>query len=1065
MTDKTFITNEDGQNLKDRFASLIKDTKYFDVLVGYFYSSGFKSIYKSLEKTEKIRILIGISTNKQTYDLISHGNLINEHKSHHQISQDFSILVKNEMEDSPDNEDIEESIKKFVDWVSNKKIELRAYPEETIHSKLYIMTFGDDDRDKGRVITGSSNFTQNGLVSNIEFNVELKNRSDYEFAKSQFEKLWAKGVDVSLDYIETVQKNTWLREDITPYELYLKFLYEYFKEEINQENELNHKFRPENFKELKYQDHAVINAKRIIDEYGGVFISDVVGLGKTYMGTMLCQELGGRTLVLAPPHLIAESNQGSWENAFTDFGFRARDYKCRSIGILERIIEKQEHHDFDNVLIDESHRFRTEDTQTYTLLSQICANKKVILVTATPYNNSPKDLLSQIKLFQEVRNSTLPNMPNIEGFFKKLESNLKGIDRQDDKETYLKIVKENSKLIREKVLKYLMVRRTRKEISEYYGDDLKSQNMKFPEVADPQPVFYEFNDLESKIFSETLEDLTQKFSYARYSPILYLKDTSGLGNLDRTSQTNMTKFMKILLIKRLESSFYAFKLTIDRFISSYERFINQFHKGEVYISKKYANKIYDYIDQGNFEAIDELINKDEAELYKSDQFTESFIENLESDLAVLKVIQNNWKKIIRDPKVIAFKESLTNELPVKNGKVLIFSESEETAEYLSKELQTIYPNKILYFSGKSSHHDREVVLENFDANSKNSKDDYKLLITTDILAEGVNLHRSNVVINYDIPWNPTRIMQRVGRINRVDTKHEEIHTYTFFPTDESDDQIKLKSSAESKIAAFISLLGADAKLLTDNEEIEAHNLFIKLISKESLSGEDDTENEIGYLQEIRKVRDENPKLFQLIKNLPKKCRAARKSNSKNSLITYLRKGKLHKFFIVSKNEEPIEKDFIEAAHIFKAVPTEQKSIFSSNYYDLLKINSETLDKTLNEELKEYVSKRGSQDNASKLIKILKAKNIRNCEAFTDIEVEYIDTVISKLDAGALPKDLIKKILAVVSKNEMILNPVKLFNALQGAIPFEFLAKNNKTTQSKPHSNKQIILSQYFHFDA
>jgi len=119
-----------------------------------------------------------------------------------------------------------------------------------------------------------------------------------------------------------------------------KFLYEYFKEEINEEDTLEHSYKPDNFKELKYQDHAVINAKKIVEEHGGVFLSDVVGLGKTYMGTMLCQELNGRTLVLAPPHLIDENNEGSWESAFRNFGFRSKDYKCKSIGILDKIIEK-----------------------------------------------------------------------------------------------------------------------------------------------------------------------------------------------------------------------------------------------------------------------------------------------------------------------------------------------------------------------------------------------------------------------------------------------------------------------------------------------------------------------------------------------------------------------------------------------------------------------------------------------------------------------------------------------------------------------------------------------------
>ena len=413
-TDLTFITNENNNNLKDRFTELIKDTRFFDVLVGYFYTSGFYAIYPQLEKTEKIRILIGISTNAQTF------NLLEKVKSHKAINDEVSENIKVEMEDSDNSYEVESGVHKFLDWLKSEKLEIRAYPEEKIHSKLYIMTFNEGDRDKGRVITGSSNFTQSGLVDNLEFNVELKNSSDHEFAQNKFNELWTKGVDVSEKYIETIVEDTWIRDDISPYELYLKFLYEYFKEEINEEDTLELSYKPEGFKDLKYQDHAVINAKKILGEHGGVFLSDVVGLGKTYMGTMLCQELSAKTLVLAPPHLIDESNEGSWGNAFKNFGFRSKDYKCMSIGMLDQIIKKELHKDYEVVLIDEAHRFRTEETETFAKLAQICRGKKVILVTATPYNNSPKDLLSQIKLFQRVKQSTIPNLLDLEAFFKKL---------------------------------------------------------------------------------------------------------------------------------------------------------------------------------------------------------------------------------------------------------------------------------------------------------------------------------------------------------------------------------------------------------------------------------------------------------------------------------------------------------------------------------------------------------------------------------------------------------------------------------------------------------------------
>jgi superfamily II DNA/RNA helicase len=145
-----------------------------------------------------------------------------------------------------------------------------------------------------------------------------------------------------------------------------------------------------------------------------------------------------------------------------------------------------------------------------------------------------------------------------------------------------------------------------------------------------------------------------------------------------------------------------------------------------------------------------------------------------------------------------------------------------------------------------------------------------------VLAEGVNLHRSNTVINYDIPWNPTRMMQRVGRINRVDTPFDKIHTFNFFPTTQSNDQIKLKEAAEAKINAFLTLLGGDAELLTEGEPIGSHELFDRLISSQTLEGEDDAgESELKYLHTIKEIRDKDPDLFEKIKRLPKKARTSK----------------------------------------------------------------------------------------------------------------------------------------------------------------------------------------------
>jgi len=691
--DLTFITNEKGQNLLERFKVLIKDTEFFDVLVGYFYTSGFYALYKSLEKTKKIRILIGISAGKGTVELIEQSNtgipacdlktqtrmsVLPMQFSHAETKEHFSNLLADEMENTKDSKPVEEGVMKFLEWLQNGKIEIKAYPTENIHAKLYIMSFVEGDRDAGRVITGSSNFTQAGLVDNLEFNTELKTRADYEFAKAKFEELWKDAVDVKDKYVQTIKERTWLNNTITPYQLYLKFLYEYFRDELRQTDEVIFKYVPQEFKRLEYQEQAALNAKKILEEYGGVFISDVVGLGKTYVSAMLASQLDGRTLVLAPPVLLEKANPGSWPNVFSDFRVPA-DFE--SLGKLDHLIRGGAEK-YKNIFIDEAHRFRTESNITYEKLAQICRGKRISLVTATPLNNTPKDILSQIKLFQKAKKSTIPNVPNLETFFGRLEQKIKKLDRKQDHAKYIQTAKENAKEIRERVLKYLMVRRTRKEIETYFSDDLKNQNLKFPEVETPEPVFYQLNKEENEIFNNTVELVARNFKYARYMPMLYYKGDDRPDQLEIQSQKNMGSFMKILFIKRLESSFYAFRNTVNRFVTYYELFLKELGEGNVYVSKKYANKIFGLLENDDDEAIQKLIESDKAKRYPAKDFSESLKEDLVSDLRILKEIKELWSRVKRDPKLLSFVEILSSRPMLKKNKIIVFQNQKKLLNIL-----------------------------------------------------------------------------------------------------------------------------------------------------------------------------------------------------------------------------------------------------------------------------------------------------------------------------------------------------------------------------------------------
>lgn len=1069
-TDLSFITNEGNRTLKQRFRVLIEDTSFFDCLVGYFYSSGFHAVYPALANTEKIRILIGIGTSRQTFEMMQKGNQPFQPSfdfSHAEAKQAIETLVETEMAESEDNRSVEDGVHKFIDWIRSQKLEIRAYPSQNIHAKLYIMTFREGDRDIGRVITGSSNFTQSGLVDNLEFNVELKNRSDYEFARKKFEDLWRNAVDVSEKYVQTIQDKTWLSQNITPWQLYLKFLYEYFKDELNQADEVFVKYLPQEFKKLEYQEQAVLNAKKILLEYGGVFIADVVGLGKTYISAMLAGQVEGRTLVIAPPVLLEKTNPGSWPNVFSDFRVPA-DFE--SLGKLDQLLHRGTDK-YANIIIDEAHRFRTETTITYEKLAEICRGKRVILVTATPYNNTPKDILSLLKLFQKAKKSTIPNLPDLEAFFYTLENKLKNLDRKADYAEYIATVKENSREIRDKVLKYLMVRRTRSEIEKYFVTDIEDQGLRFPEVEKPVPFFYELNESEDEIFNKTIDLITNQFRYARYMPMLYYEGK--VDQLEAQSQRNMGRFMKILLVKRLESSFFAFRNSVERFLNSYEMFLQELKNGSVYVSAKHTNKIFELLENDDDEAIQKLIDEGKAGKYDSKDFKEDLKNDLEHDLGILKTIKTLWQQVDRDPKLLKFKSELARNAVLKKNHLIIFTESKETANYLYENIDTEYPGKVLLFTGDSGESVRDKVIENFDARARHKSDEYHILISTEVLSEGVNLHRANCVINYDIPWNPTRMMQRVGRINRVDTPFDIIHTFNFFPTVQSNDHIKLKEAAEGKISAFLTLLGGDAELLTEGEPIGSHELFDRLTSKKTLEGDDEAEeSELKYLQVIRDIRENDTALFEKIKHLPKKARTAKACPSnvspggqqsppaRDAMITYFRRGKLQKFFMAhGKKATTRELDFMTAAALLESSPQEEKAKLPKAMYDLLDKNKAAFILATTEEMAEP-RKRGGRDSAANILRILKA-TLKNTRKLTDDQELYLKKVLNQLEEGGLPKQTAKNTLKALNElGEALVNPFKVLATLQTHIPDRLLQSHYAEHNPSVTGKREIVLSLY-----
>ena len=540
-TDLTFFTNEPGQTLLDRFRTTLKDTQYFDVLVGYFRSSGFYQLYESIEPIEKVRILVGLGVDEDAYKTINQyqNQTMFDFESHHNAKKEFQKNLINEIENSKEvDERLEIGLKHFIEFLqaecansdidkkqggNGKKLEIKAYPSKNIHAKVYISRYKDNIShiQYGSVITGSSNFSLNGLVANREFNVHLKDRRDIEYALDQFESLWKDSIDISEEFVDSVKNKTWLNDSITPYELYLKLIYEYLQEDINLQDKYE-SFLPDGFMKLDYQEQAVIQALKKLDEYNGVFLADVVGLGKTFITAQLLQQLRGRILVICPPVL-----QDYWKESLLEFRVPA---EVESLGKLESIIRKGVNK-YDYVVVDEAHRFRNEATQSYADLLDICRGKKVILVTATPLNNTIDDIFSQLKLFQAPKNSSIPGVPNLVSFFNKLKKKLdefrpkvykdeegRVYRLKEEEEAYKKAIREVSNEIKDKVLKHVMVRRTRKDVVNYFKSDIKNQGIVFPEVQDPKKIVYYFKGKTETAFNSTIK-LLHNFKYSRYIPL------------------------------------------------------------------------------------------------------------------------------------------------------------------------------------------------------------------------------------------------------------------------------------------------------------------------------------------------------------------------------------------------------------------------------------------------------------------------------------------------------------------------------------------------------------------
>lgn len=574
-----------------------------------------------------------------------------------------------------------------------------------------------------------------------------------------------------------------------------------------------------------------------------------------------------------------------------------------------------EYRNYGLIIIDESHKFRNSDTFMYKalddLIQKIGANTGVYpymgLLSATPQNNRPNDIKNQLYLFERNRtDSTLKKAysGNIDKFFaeanRKYDALIKAIDGETEEQKKQREgeLKTLSGEIRECVLDDILERRTRTDVKEYYKEDTESQHLVFPEIKGPFVLKYEMDKELSHLFADTMtiiaptrEDKLRTdrwLEYYRYRAIQFFlneinkKKYEGRGSIssDKVAE-QLAGIMQIMLVKRLESSFAAFTASLGNLRRYTENMINMWENDTIFVCPQIdVNQELDEVAKTHkrgrtvtfAECVDDIRaiikrldengrnDKHQNAEYRRSDFDPSYFGFLKTDYKLISSLCDRWAMNSEDPKFESFKEQLKPTLfdPLTNtsGKLVIFSEAIDTVKSLERAVRKRGFSPLVITAANRQSMEL-TIKENFDANfDGEQKDDYQVIITTDVLAEGINLHRANVILNYDTPWNSTRLMQRIGRVNRIGSKDPCVYVYNFMPSAQGDAEIQLVRKAHTKLQSFHILFGEDSKIFSQDEEVAQYALHNAIDGPESPMEK--------YVFELKQYKEANPDRYKKI---------------------------------------------------------------------------------------------------------------------------------------------------------------------------------------------------------
>ena len=862
-----FIVDNRESDISEKVQGYLHDycdiSNQFDIATGYFEVGALKRLDGEWQKLDKIRILMGTEVSNATKEALIQG-----------IKAKLSDSFEHERE-KYGNEFLE-GIDAIVDGIRTGKIECRVFTEEKFHAKMYI-TYAKNPRIPPIALVGSSNFTIPGISQNIELNVKIEDSGRVQQLQEWFDYFWnhENTKEITEDVLEVMEHESYQYE---PFLLYGKALEEYFRDKGTVGPNVWHESGSVMWPLLdKYQQDGYQSMLRIAGQWNGAFLCDGVGLGKTYVGLMLIERLAdyeGKNVLLLTPK---SAHDAVWEPELKDKLGKLLGWGTNFLHMKHTDLPLKKHADnwemakgkFDAIIIDEAHHFRNRDRQKHEKLLEFINEvrpKQVFFLTATPINNSVLDLKNMIDLFIGRNDNHFARPPlainSMYGHFRRLKIALNKVIDVAPEEEVVDLPSQLAKkeaaeiLQQDPLVRAVVVQRSRgfvRRSQQIHG----GREIQFPKPQPPKSWDYKLEEVYGDLLDEFEVAFSKQnplFNLSIYYPYKYYRhDLSELEDFDfmegRLKQIG--RLIRIGMLKAFESSVYAFEARCNRLLlklvawlrhekhhidaAAESRLSDWMKKNEEIF--RYAAKLEIFEDEDDEEQDDTYADlpKVDKNLWANEDFdVQKIIEDTYEDLDQLISFITKLRPIQPkdDSKLQKLIQLIQTDAASETGKIIIFSEFKTTARYLERELKLALPHLKIAEVDSNTSEDRTLIVKKFSPYyNKTSPDELlemgheeiDILVSTDVLSEGLNLQDATRLINYDIHWNPVRLMQRIGRIDRrmspeiealIISNHPEredergkIAYWNFLPPDSLDNLINLYSKVTGKMVLISKLLG------------------------------------------------------------------------------------------------------------------------------------------------------------------------------------------------------------------------------------------------------------------